>query len=169
MLRWTGVSPELRVAGELSPPGRECWPELGATVDAVLPRTEARRRRDFRALACSGEGTACRSWCFPPVNGPSPELRFPVICSSPVSECWPEVGASAEYALRRTRARRRWECRALACSGVGTARRSWRFPPVSALLTGVGIPVIISPPAVECWPELGADAVFRGTGARRRW
>ena len=76
-----------------------------------------------------------------------------------------------EAVLRRTRARRRWKHRALACSGVGTARRSWRFPPVSALLTGVGIPVIIFPPAVECWPELGvgADAVFRGTGARRRW
>ena len=139
--------------------------------EAVLRRTRARRRWQRRPLVCSGEDTPYGSWDSPPGNGPLTGVGLPVIICPPAGECWPELGAHAEAVLRRTRARRRWQFRALACSGVGTARRSWRFPPVSALLTGVGIPVIISPPAGECWPELDADAeaVLRRTRARRMW
>ena len=58
-----------------------------------------------------GAGTFLRGTGF------SPELRLPVIVSTPASECWPELGADAEAVIRRTRARRRWQRRPLACSG----------------------------------------------------
>jgi hypothetical protein len=60
----------VNAADELSPPGRECWPEVGARMDAVLRRTGARRRWKHRALACSGEDTPYGSWDSPPGNGP---------------------------------------------------------------------------------------------------
>ena len=50
-------------------------------------------------------------------TGFSPELRLPVIVSTPASECWPELGADAEAVLQRTRARRRWQRRTFPCSG----------------------------------------------------
>ena len=88
----------------------------------------------------------------------------------PVGECLPELGADADAVLRRTRARRRWQRRLLACSGEVNLYGSWGFPPANGALAGVGVPVICCPPAGECWPELGADveAILRRTRARRR-
>ena len=43
-LRGTGLSPELRLPVIVSPPASECWPDLGADVEGVLRRTNARRR-----------------------------------------------------------------------------------------------------------------------------
>ena len=91
-------------------------------------------------------------------TGLSPELRLPVIVFPPASECWPELGVDAEAVLRRTRARRSWQRRPLACSGEDNLYGGWGFPPANALLTGVGSSVIRSPPVRDCWPELGADA-----------
>ena len=89
----------------------------------------------------------------------------------PASECWPELSADSHAVLRRTKARRRYGFRALAYSGEANPNRSWYLPPVSALLTGVGLFGIRLPPASECWPELSADshAVLRRTKARRRY
>ena len=69
VLRRTGVSPELRLPVIASPPAGECWPELGADVEAVLRRTRARRRWQRRPLVCSGEDTPYGSWDSPPGNG----------------------------------------------------------------------------------------------------
>ena len=91
---------------------------------------------------------------FPPANGPLAGVAVFGNSPSPVKECWPELGADAEAVLRRTRARRRWQYLTLACSGENTLYGSWGFPPVNGLLTGVGLPVIVFPPAGECWPEL---------------
>ena len=112
-----------------------------------------------------------RGWSFSPGNGPLTGVALPVIIAPPAGECWPELGADVEAVLRRTRARRRWQCRPLACSGEDNLHRSWCLPPGNGSLTGVALSVIISPPVRECWPELGADAedVLRRTRARRRW
>ena len=143
VLRGTGFSPELRFPVIVFPPVAECWPELGADSHAVLPRTNARRRWKRLALACSGEGKPHRSWCSPPVKGLSPELRFPIIVSPPVSECWPELGAYSDAVLRRTNARRRWEHPALACSGEGGPRSKTGGGALfsgEGSLTGVAVP-----------------------------
>ena len=66
-------------------------------------------------------------------------MGVPVICCPPASECWPELGADAEAVLRRARSRRRWQYRALACSGEDNLYGSWCFPPGNGLLTGVGL------------------------------
>ena len=89
----------------------------------------------------------------------------------PASECWPELSADSDAVLRRTRAPRRYGFLPLACSGEADPNGSWCLPPVSALLTGVGLFGIRLPPASECWPELSADshAVLRRTKARRRY
>ena len=134
----------------ISPPVRECWPELGADSHPVLRRTRARRRWHRRTLTCSGKDNLYGRWCFPPGNGALSGVEVPVICCPPAGECWPELGADVEAVLRRTNARRRWQFRALACSGEDNPYRSWGFPPGNGLLTGVGLPVIISPPVREC-------------------
>ena len=145
-----GVGLPVRV----SPPSGECWPELGADAEAVLRRTKVNRRWQRRTFACSGEDNPYGSWCLRPGNAPLAGVGLPVRISPPAGECWPELGADAEAVLRRTRARRRLQYRALACSGEENPYRSWDFPPGNGLLTGVGLPVRISPPAGECWPEL---------------
>ena len=91
---------------------------------------------------------------LPPAKGSLAGVVVSGNSPSPVKECWPELGADAEAVLRRTRARRRWQYLTLACSGENTLYGSWGFPPVNGLLTGVGLPVIVFPPAGECWPEL---------------
>ena len=146
------------------PPVGECWPELGADAEAVLRRTSARRRWQYRLLACSGEDTPYGSWCLPPGNGPLTGVAVAGNDSPPLGECWPELSADAEAVLRRTSARRRWQYRSLACSGEDNPYRRWCFPPGNGPLAGVGLPVIISPPARECWPELAAmwHALLRG-------
>ena len=121
--------------------------------------------------ASSGEGKLYRSWCFPPGNGLLTGVGLPVRISPPAGECWPELGADAEAVLRRTKVNRRWQRRTFACSGEDNPYGSWCLRPGNAPLAGVGLPVRISPPAGECWPELGADAeaVLRRTNTRRRW
>ncbi len=106
-LRGTGFSPELRLPVTVSPPAGECWPELGADAEAVLRRTRASRRWQYRALACSGEDTSYGIWCLPPANGPLTGVAVPVIVSPPAGECWPELSADVEAVLPRTRASRR--------------------------------------------------------------
>ena len=123
-LRRTGFSPELRLPVICCPPAGECWTELGRDAEAVLRRTRARRRWQYRLLACSGEGKPYRRWCLPPGNAFLAGVGVPVICCPPVGECWPELGADAEAVLRRTRARRRWQYRLLACSGKDNLHRS---------------------------------------------
>ncbi|PTQ84180.1 hypothetical protein C8U37_11098 [Trichococcus patagoniensis] len=60
-----------------------------------------------------------------PVNGPLTGVAVTGNCFPPTSACWPELGARAAAVLRRTSARRRWERRALVCSGeAGPRRRS---------------------------------------------
>ena len=80
---------------------------------------------------------------------------LPVSFLPPAGECWPELDAIAEAILRRTRARRRWQQCALTCSGEGKPHRSWCSPPVKGLSPELRLPVIVSPLAGECWPELG--------------
>ena len=140
-------------SGNHFPPARECWPELSADAEAVLRRTKARRRWQYRSLACSGEGKPYRRWCLPPGNGPLAGVGLPVICCPPAGECWPELGADAEAILRRTRAHRRWQRRPIACSGKDNLYGRWCFPPGNGALAGVEVPVICCPPAGECWPE----------------
>jgi len=65
---------------------------------------------DCRALVCSGVGVPAGDKVVapsPPVNAPSPELRFPVIVLPPVTEGWPELGAEFDAVLRGRLARRR--------------------------------------------------------------
>ena len=111
-----------------------------------------------------------RGWSFSPGNAPLAGVGLPVRVSPPSGECWPELGAGAEAVLRRTKVNRRWQRRTFACSGEDNPYGSWCLRPGNAPLAGVGLPVRISPPAGECWPELGADAeaVLRRTRARRR-
>ena len=66
--------------------------------------------------------------------------------SPPVTGCWPELREYSDAVLRRTRARRRYEVHTRTSSGETTPNRSWRFPPVSALLNGVGLFDIHLPP-----------------------
>ena len=80
-------------------------------------------------------------WCFPPGNGLLTGVGLPVIVSAPAGECWPELGADVEAVLRRTNARRRWQFRAIACSGEDNPYRSWGFPPGNGPLTGVAVSV----------------------------
>lgn len=130
------------VADDLSPPGRECWPEVGARMDAVIRRTGARRRWQRRPLVCSGEDTPYGSWDSPPGNGPLTGVGLPVIICPPAGECWPELGPSAEAVLRPTWARRRWKHRALACSGEASPRRRsglGAFSSGGRPLTGVAV------------------------------
>ena len=138
------------------PPARECWPELSARSDAVLRLARARRRYGYRACVCSGEANPHRSWCFPPVSAPLNGVGLFGIRLPPARECWPELSARPEAVLRLARARRRYGYRACVCSGEANPHRSWCFPPVSALLDGVGLFGIRLPPARECWPELSA-------------
>ena len=90
------------------------------------------------------------SWCFPPVSALLDGVGLFGIRPPPASECWPELSADSDAVLRRTRARRRYEFHTLACSGETNPNRNWCLPPVSALLTGVGLFGIRLPPASEC-------------------
>ena len=67
-------------------------------------------------------------------------------------------------------ARRRTGSPSRTSSGETNPNRCWCPPPMSALLTGVGLFGIRLPPASECWPELSTrtQAVLRRTTAPRR-
>ena len=119
-----GVGLPVRV----SPPSGECWPELGADAEAVLRRTKVNRRWQRRTFACSGEDNPYGSWCLRPGNAPLAGVGLPVRISPPAGECWPELGADAEAVLRRTRARRSWQYRPLACSGKKSSRQKKQHP-----------------------------------------
>ena len=66
---------------------------------------------------------------------------------------------------------RRYEFHTPACSGETNPNRSWRLPPVSALLNGVGLFGIHLPPITGFSPELSADShlVLRRTMSPRRY
>ena len=153
------------------PPVTVVSPELGADSDAVLRRTRFPRRYEFRALACSGEANPNRSWRIPPVSALLTGVGFFGMRLPPVTEAQPELGADSYSVLRRTVSRRRYEFCALASSGETNPNRSWCFPPVSALLTGVGFFGMRLPPVTEAQPELGTDSysVLRRTESRRRY
>ena len=96
-----------------------------------------------------------------------------VICSAPVSECWPELGVKSRAVLRRAMVRRR--CRLCARLSSGEEDPAGElvvasFPPVSAHLIGGGVPVICYAPVSECWPELDVKSqdVLRRATVRRR-
>ena len=129
------------------------------------------RRYEFHTPACSGETNPNRNWRLPPVSAILNGGGLFGIHLPPASECWPELSADSDAVLRRTRAPRRYGFLPLACSGEADPNGSWCLPPVSALLTGVGLFGIRLPPTSECWPELSADshAVLRRTKARRRY
>ena len=110
---------------------------------------------------------------FAPVSALLNGGGVPVICSAPVSECWPELGVKSQDVLRRATVRRR--CRL--CTRLSSGEEDpagelvlAHFPPVSTHLIGGGVPVICSPPVSECWPELGVKSkdVLRRAMVRRR-
>ena len=110
---------------------------------------------------------------FPPVSALLNGGGVPVICSAPVSECWPELGVKSQAVLRRAMVRRR--CRLCARLSSGEEDPAGElvvapFAPVSAHLIGGGVPVICSAPVSECWPKLDAksQAVLRRAMVRRR-
>ena len=129
------------------------------------------RRYEFHTPACSGEANPNRSWCIPPMSAPLSGVGLFGIRLPPASECWPELSADSDAVLRRTRAPRRYGFLPLACSGEADPNGSWCLPPVSALLTGVGLFGIRLPPASECWPELSANLhpVLRRMMSPRRY
>ena len=90
------------------------------------------RKYEFHTPACSGETNPNRNWRLPPVSAPLNRVGLFGIRLPPASECWPELGADSHSVLRRTRARRRYGFRTLACSGETDPNGSWCFPPVSA-------------------------------------
>ena len=111
---------------------------------------------------------------FAPVSALLNGGGVPVICSAPVSECWPELGVKSQDVLRRATVRRRYRLCARLSSGEEDPAGELvvaSFPPVSALLNGGGVPVICSAPVSECWPELGVklQAVLRRAMVRRRY
>ena len=94
---------------------------------------------------------------FPPVSALLNGDGVSVICSAPVSECWPELGVKSRAVLRRAMVRRRCKLCARLSSGEEDPAGELvvaSFPPVSALLNGGGVPVICFAPVSECWPEL---------------
>jgi len=54
---------------------------------------------------------------FPPVRALLNGGGVPVICSAPVSECWPELGVKSRAVLRRATVRRRCRLCARLSSG----------------------------------------------------
>ncbi|CZQ95595.1 hypothetical protein SAMN05216375_10732 [Trichococcus ilyis] len=127
-------------------------------AEAVLRRTNARRRREYPALACSGiAGPRRKSGLGALFSGECSltGVGLSGISFPPVGECWPELSADSYAVLRRTNARRRWGCRALACSGEDNPYGSWCSSPVNALSPELRLPVMVFPPVGECWPELG--------------
>ncbi len=91
------------------PPASECWPELSARSPAVLRRTMSRRRTESPPGTSSGETNPNRNWHLPPVSAFLNGVGLFGIPLPPASECWPELSASTDAVLRRTKARRRWK------------------------------------------------------------
>ena len=159
-----------------SAPVSECWPELGVKSRAVLRRAMVRRRCRLCARLSSGEEDPAGELVvasFPPVSALLNGGGVSVICSAPVSECWPELDAKSQAVLRRAMVRRRRRICARLSSGEEDPAGELvvaSFPPVSALLNGDGVSVICSAPVSECWPELGVKsrAVLRRAMVRRR-
>jgi hypothetical protein len=77
---------------------------------------------------------------FPPVSALLNGGGVPVICSAPVSECWPELGVKSRAVLRRAMVRRR--CK------LGARLSSGEEDPAGELVVAPFAPVS------ECWPEL---------------
>ena len=140
----------------------------------VLRRATVRRRCRLCARLSSGEEDPAGELVlapFPPMSTHLIGGGVPVICSAPVSECWPELGVKSQDVLRRATVRRRYRlCARLSSGEEDPAGAEASFPPVSALLNGGGVPVICSDPVSECWPELGVklQAVLRRAMVRRR-
>ena len=159
-----------------SAPVSECWPELGVKSQDVLRRATVRRRCRLCARLSSGEEDPAGELVvapFPPVSALLNGGGVPVICSPPVSECWPELGVKSQDVLRRAMVRRRCKLCARLSSGEEDPAGELvvaPFPPVSAHLIGGGVPVICSAPVSECWPELGVKSqdVLRRAMVRRR-
>ena len=159
-----------------SAPVSECWPELGVKSQDVLRRAMVRRRCRLCARLSSGEEDPAGELVLAPFAPVSALLNgggVPVICSAPVSECWPELDVKSQAVLRRAMVRRR--CRLCARLSSGEDDPAGElvvapFPPVSTHLIGGGVPVICSAPVSECWPELGVKsrAVLRRATVRRR-
>ena len=133
-----------------SAPTRECWPEEAARCGGRTPTKPSWsevivfREVFLRLKVPLVEAPIRFKECYKrqsyldelrPLTG----VGLPVIISPPAGECWPELGADVEAVLRRTRARRRWQRRLLACSGEDNPYGSWDFPPGNGLLAGVEV------------------------------
>ena len=139
-----------------SAPVSECWPELGVKSQAVLRRAMVRRRCRLCARLSSGEEDPAGELVVAPFAPVSAHLiggGVPVICSAPVSECWPKLDAKSQAVLRRAMVRRRCKLCARLSSGEEDPAGELvvaPFPPVSAHLIGGGVPAICSAPVSEC-------------------
>ena len=174
-LRGTGFSPELRLPVIVSPPVRECWPELGADVEAVFRRMRARRRWQCRPLACSGEDNPYGSWCLPPANGLLTGVAFsgnilsscgPMLAGAgrgcggcpPTNEGSSEVATSAARLLRR----RQPLSEVVPSSGERLSRRSWASGNILSscgpMLAGAGRGCGGCPPTNEGSSEVATSA-----------
>jgi len=76
------------------PPSNQASSEVAAVVNSSAPAKKVPAGVQVMALS-------------PPVNAPSPELRFPVIFFPPAGECWPELSSRSEAVLRRAMLPRR--------------------------------------------------------------